>query len=92
MGPKYKEKIEIDGCHGFGFVTYKNSNQKSYQSARGDYERKPVSTRGEREDIIAFLERIAKEVREDPEVAARAEELQRESVLTEEELKRRITI
>jgi len=47
---------------------------------------------GKREKIIAILEKIGKEVREDPEVATRAEELQRESVLTEEELKRRITI
>jgi len=45
-----------------------------------------------REEIIVILEKIAKEVREDPEVAARAEKLQRESVLTEEELRRRITI
>ena len=45
-----------------------------------------------RGEIIAILEKIAKEVREDPEVAERAKELQRESVLTEEELRRRITI
>jgi len=48
--------------------------------------------RKKREEIIATLEKIGKEVREDPEVAARAEKLQRESVLTEEELKRRIAI
>ena len=37
---------------------------------------------GKREEIIAILEKIGKEVRGDPEVAVRAEELQRESVLT----------
>jgi hypothetical protein len=45
-----------------------------------------------RGEIIEILEKIAKEVREDPKVAEQAKELQRESVLTEEELRRRITI
>lgn len=45
-----------------------------------------------REDVIAVLKRILKGAREDPEVAERAKELQRESVLTEEELRRKVTI
>lgn len=86
---RYKEETGIDGCHGFGVTS--NEKKESYQTVLGDYGietgRKSVPAREKRDETIAFLYRIAKEVEKDPEVAKKAEEDQREyGTLTGEDL------